>query len=209
MEALVSVIIPVYNAQNTIKKCLDSVVSQSYKNLDIIVVDNCSTDESKKYIEEYSNKDQRIVLIVENNKGVSNTRNKAIDNSRGKYIIFVDADDYLDEDTIKSEVECIEKQQVDAVFFDYYIDSQTSSKKCKHKLEYKNYGDDRIAILKEMTGGNSYFSSIWRAIYKSSLIKNCIAFRNIKFAEDLLFNVEYIMESSSIFVSDLIMKVPH
>lgn len=98
----ISIIIPAYNAEKTISKCLDSIINQTYKNLEIIVINDGSTDSTSKIISEYASKDKRIKFIDNKNHGVSYTRNIGISISTGEYINFVDADDYLD-------IDCFEK----------------------------------------------------------------------------------------------------
>lgn len=200
MNKLVSIIVPVYNAEKTIKRCLDSLVCQTYSNIEIIVVDNDSDDASFSLIEEYETLDDRIIVLKEKNSGVSNARNKGLNQSRGDYIVFVDADDYLNANAIEVETKEIEKRDVDIVFFEYYIDEKRT--KCKKYLEYKKYNVDKYKVIEEMTGGNKYFSSVWRGIYKKDLVSD-IRFRNIKFAEDLLFNIEAIMRAENIYISNL------
>ena len=200
MDKLVSIIVPVYNAEKTIKKCLDSLLSQTHKCIEIIVVDNNSKDSSISLLEKYASLDSRIKVLKEKNKGVSNARNKGLEECRGEYIIFVDADDYLNENAIDIEIKEIEKKDVDVVFFEYYIDEKGTQ--CKQYLTYKTFYDDKYKIIEEMTGGNKYFSSVWRGIYKRDLISN-IRFRNIKFAEDLLFNIEVILRAEKIYISSL------
>ena len=92
---LISVIIPVYNVEQYLNRCVDSVINQTYKNLEIILIDDGSTDNSGKICDEYSQKDKRVKVIHQKNMGVSNSRNKGINIAKGKYITFVDSDDVL------------------------------------------------------------------------------------------------------------------
>lgn len=200
MNNLVSVIIPVYNAEKTIEKCLDSLLNQSYKNTEIIVVNNGSSDRSLELIEEYKCRDDRIIALEKEEMGVSGARNIGINYSHGDYLVFVDADDYLEKDAIEKELSVIEQNNVDIVFFDYFIDDKEDIKKCIHKLKYGIYTHNKNTIIEQMTGGNDYFSSIWRGIYKADLIKNHIFFRRLKFAEDLLFNMECVEYAKRILI---------
>ena len=93
----ISVIIPVYNSEKYLKKCLDSLLNQTFKNFEIICVNDGSVDNSLKILEEYKLKDNRIVLINSKNEGPGSARNKALDVAKGRYIIFVDSDDWVDE----------------------------------------------------------------------------------------------------------------
>ncbi len=98
---LVSVIIPFYNADNYLVRCLDSVISQTYKNLEIILVDDGSTDSSLEICREYSNRDERVIILQEKNSGQAVARNYALDHMSGEFVFFVDADDYISQDAIE------------------------------------------------------------------------------------------------------------
>lgn len=99
---LISVIVPVYNVQEYLKNCINSILNQSYKNIEIILVDDGSTDESSSICDLYVKKDNRIKVIHKENGGLSDARNMGIKSARGKYITFVDSDDYLDENYVKA-----------------------------------------------------------------------------------------------------------
>lgn len=104
MEKLVSIIIPVYNVQEYLRKCLDSVINQTYKNLEIIIVNDGSTDNSFSICKEYAKKDPRIILLSQENRGLSNARNTGIKKISGNYIYFVDSDDWLRLDAIEESI---------------------------------------------------------------------------------------------------------
>ncbi|MCI8778348.1 MAG: glycosyltransferase family 2 protein [Bacilli bacterium] len=93
---LISIIIPVYNTEDYLDKCLSSIINQTYKNIEIIIIDDGSTDNSKKIIKQYMNKDCRISYYYQNNSGVAIARNSGIDKAQGDYIAFIDSDDYID-----------------------------------------------------------------------------------------------------------------
>ena len=95
-KAKISVIIPIYNVEKYLKRCLDSVINQTYKNLEIILVDDGSTDSSGRICDEYAAKDKRIVIIHKENGGISDARNKGLDICTGEYISFIDSDDWID-----------------------------------------------------------------------------------------------------------------
>ena len=102
MNELISVIVPIYNVEKYLERCLDSIIKQTYKNLDIILVDDGSIDNSTKICDEYVKKDSRIKVIHKENGGLSDARNVGIDNSDGKYICFIDSDDYIELDMIEN-----------------------------------------------------------------------------------------------------------
>ena len=101
MEELITVIIPVYNKEKYIKKTMDSIMNQTYKNLEIIIINDGSTDNSRNVCEEFARKDKRIILINTENHGAGHARNLGIKRAKGKYISFIDADDYIDKDYYK------------------------------------------------------------------------------------------------------------
>ena len=109
MSALLSVIIPVYNVERYVAECIESVINQTYNDLEIIIVNDGSTDNSLKICEAYAKRDKRIKIINKENGGISSARNTGLDNATGKYIGFVDSDDYIGEDMYEKLVEaCID-----------------------------------------------------------------------------------------------------
>ena len=112
---LVSIIIPVYNIKNYITKCIESVISQSYKNLEIILVDDGSSDESGLICDNYAKSDNRIKVIHKKNGGLSDARNVAIDVAKGDFIYFIDGDDYIHHNSISVLIEAYNNTQSDIV----------------------------------------------------------------------------------------------
>lgn len=96
MSDLVSIIVPVYNAEKYLNKCLDSIVNQTYSNLEIILINDGSTDNSLSICNDYTNKDGRIIVIDKHNTGAADSRNEGLKKATGKYIMFVDSDDFID-----------------------------------------------------------------------------------------------------------------
>lgn len=109
MNTKVSVIIPIYNVQQYLKRCLDSVIKQKYENLEIILVNDGSTDNSLEIAKEYENKDERIKLISQSNKGLSGARNTGLEYATGDYITFIDSDDYVTPDYVSYMYELLKK----------------------------------------------------------------------------------------------------
>lgn len=115
MTKLVSIIVPIYNSSAFLRKCIDSLVSQSYKDIEIVLFDDGSRDDSFKICNQYAEKDSRIKVFSRENRGVSQTRLDAFHNSTGEYITFVDADDYVEEDYVSFMVKHLERENVDVV----------------------------------------------------------------------------------------------
>lgn len=135
----VSIIIPIYNVEAYLSQCLDSVINQSYKNIEIVCVNDGSTDNSFKILQEYSKLDKRIKVINQENKGLLTARIVGLKASTGDYIMNLDSDDYLDLDAVNILIDKINKYNVDVVRFNYYINENNITK--------SNYNDK--IILKE------------------------------------------------------------
>lgn len=120
-ESLISIIVPIYNAEHYLSKTINSIINQSYRNIEIILVNDGSTDESKKICEAYVKFDNRIRLINKQNGGVSSARNLGIDNSSGEFIGFVDSDDYIDSLMFEKLFESIIEHEADIAECGYYI----------------------------------------------------------------------------------------
>ena len=122
---LVSVIMPVYNVEAYLSEALDSVINQSYDNLEIIVVDDGSTDGSGKICDEYAEKDERIRLIHQKNSGVSSTRNAALDAATGDFVIFIDSDDAYDPDYVTTMLDAMIENDADMVICRFTVHTTT------------------------------------------------------------------------------------
>lgn len=117
MKDLISVIVPVFNVEKFLPRCLDSILSQSYSNLDIILVDDGSTDGSKDICDEYKNKDERIRVVHKEHAGVSNARNIGLEMARGDFVAFIDSDDWLEINTYDKLIKKQHEENLDLVFF--------------------------------------------------------------------------------------------
>ena len=131
----ISVIIPVYNVEKFIEQSIKSVLNQTYKNLEIILVDDGSTDSSGSICDEYSKKDKRIKVIHQDNKGLSGARNSGLDIATGKYIMFLDSDDYFENNSCEILYSEIEKKQADYVIGNY-IHTKYNGEKWKEPFKY-------------------------------------------------------------------------
>lgn len=123
----ISVIIPVYNVERFLSKCLDSVINQSYPNLEIILIDDGSSDDSPRICDLYAKKDKRFNVFHKNNGGISETRNYGLDRATGDYIMFVDSDDYIHEDMCSIMLKNASETIADMVLCNYYIDDSNGN----------------------------------------------------------------------------------
>lgn len=177
----ISIIIPVYNQEKNIERCLNSILNQLYKNIEIIVVDDGSTDNTKFIYKKYVNRDKRIKLIYQNKGGVSKARNLGLKNVTGEYITFVDADDYIDNDLILNYIKYLEKYK------SYILISGYRWIKAK-RIEYLYKEDFKILHLQEslkiLFEDNTYKNYLCNKLYPSNFFK-MINFEEEKTYEDL------------------------
>lgn len=150
MEQKVSIIVPVYNVEKYLKRCVDSIIEQSYKNLEIILVDDGSKDNSFSICKEYESKDSRVRIFHKENEGLGLTRNYGIEKSTGEYITFVDSDDYLTLDAVETMVEKAAVTNADVVVANMFY----KDKEMKVMIEERLYeGDDiKNIIINHMMG---------------------------------------------------------
>ncbi len=200
-SGLVSIIIPAYNAEKYIGECIDSVLNQSYSNIQLLVIDDGSVDKTSEISNGFSSKDHRITVIRKANGGVSSARNLGIKEAKGDYICFVDADDILPLDSLESLVNALHASDADAVFGNcsYLFDGGSSFERVP-KFQENNYNTSELLLIDAGTLSGITFGSVWGAIYKTAIIRDHkIFFReNLKINEDGVFNVEYCLKVSTI-----------
>lgn len=200
---LISIIVPVYNAEKTLKKCCYSLLGQTYKNIEIILVNDGSNDESGKICQMFAKKDKRIKFIDKENGGVSSARNTGIEHTEGEYIGFVDSDDYVDKEYIQNMYKKIKKDNSDICMAGYWIK--------KHSFVQKNENGKDNCLYEQNLYYEKLLDFIWgkngmyfpfAKLYRSSLIKqNGIKFNeNIQCGEDMLFNVQFFRYSTSMTI---------
>ncbi len=135
----VSIIIPVYNAENHLKECLDSIVGQTYEDIEIICVNDGSLDNSLSIIEEYAGMDSRITVVTQKNKGRAASRNMGLSIAQGDYIIFVDGDDYIEENAIEELYKYCNKEELDVLMFGANTTFETDELACKRRFSQTHY----------------------------------------------------------------------
>lgn len=195
----VSVIIPVYNVEQYLRQCLDSVINQTYKDIEIIVINDCSPDNSLQIIEEYKQKDSRIRLInLEKNGGLANARNVGIKNSNGKYITFIDSDDWISDNNIEVLYNNIEKYNTDFLGCEFiWYDNIT--RKSGDGVAFFDIYNTPISDMKTKKRVLERFSSsrVWGFLFKKDFLISSDIFFRINRREDILFMYEAIVKSAS------------
>ena len=122
MNSKISIIIPVFNVENYLKRCLDSILAQTFREFQVYIVDDGSTDQTGVICDEYAKKDKRITVIHKQNEGVSIARNTAIEMATGEYFLFFDGDDHVEENCLEELYEAAVHQNADAVLYGYYLE---------------------------------------------------------------------------------------
>lgn len=212
---LISIIVPIYNTEKYLNRCIDSIINQTYKNLEIVLVDDGSTDKSGVICDDYAKSDSRIKVIHKENGGVSSARNVGIDNATGEYIMFVDADDELCLNAIEYIMELSKKNNADLICFQMkeLEDIDDVNVNIFHK---KIYSDIYINSSNISNGffelySNSNLFSPCNKLYKKSVVKN----NNLKFdtklslLEDFEFNIRYMRVIESIYSVDEELYIRH
>jgi len=202
----VSVIIPVYNVEKYLRQCLDSVVNQTLKDIEIICVNDGSTDNSLTILNEYAAKDKRFIVISQENQGVSVARNNGLDKAVAEYVQFVDADDFIENDCIEKAYKKIVSTKTDIICFGSQ-DLKNNKVKVNDNINFLNY----LVIA-----NNSYVTSeedktklihaVWDKLYKKSFLDfNNIRFSpNLKVTEDGVFNLQCLINKSTFSVLNYI-----
>ena len=179
----VSVVVPIYNTMNYLSKCVDSICKQTYRNLEILLVDDGSTDESLKLCEYLAKNDSRIKVIHQNNKGLAEARNTGIEKAIGDYICFVDSDDYIEKSMIETLLKAIEKNSADVCEGSFYIHFKNGEiRDVSSEQKGIKYIENRLNLINAYSDATILIPA-WDKIYRLSSIKN-IKFDKNCFKED-------------------------
>ncbi len=202
MEPLVSVIVPVYNAQATLERCVDSVLAQEYTNLELLLVDDGSTDGSAALCDQYGARDKRVRVIHKENGGVSHSRNLALELVAGEYVQFLDSDDWLTTDATRQFVRSAQTSGCDMVIADFY---RVVGEKLSHKGDIEKEGlltRQEFANFMMEDPADFYYGVLWNKLYRRGIIaKHGLRMdEDISWCEDFIFNLEYIRHCHTIYV---------
>lgn len=188
MMKTVSIIVPVYNSENSLRRCIDSILSQTYENFHIIMVDDGSNDASLQICMDYKRIDSRIDVIHQKNCGVSVARNRGLDAAIGDYLMFVDSDDWIEADTLETALQNM-KDDTDIVTFSFTYENNGQAVTCILEKSDYNLAD---LFTKKRKERETVLCTIWNKLYSLKPIReNHIRFdQGIHFGEDFLFNVK-------------------
>ena len=205
----ISILMPVYNAEKYLNETIDTIKNQSFSNWELIIVDDGSIDNSKEICTKLMNDDKRIKYIFQENLGVSHTRNVALENAQGKYIVFVDSDDLIHEDYLKILINSIEKNNSDISVCNF-IERKISNTGKIEDITREFYLKE-VMEMSEMKdyimdfGNSGLLNPLWNKIYKNQIIKeNNITFdEKVETGEDFIFNLQYFRKVKKIsFIKD-------
>ncbi|MGL5203953.1 glycosyltransferase family 2 protein [Cetobacterium sp.] len=178
MQPEISIIVPVYKVEKYLRRCIDSILAQTFKNFELILIDDGSPDNCGKICDEYAEKDERVVVIHKENGGQSSARNLGLDTAKGKYIGFVDSDDWIEPDMYETLYNLILKSDKDISNIGFSFISEKFSKKFSNHSEiYLNRDEAIEELIKHKLYGNYFCMNL----FKSSLIKN------FRFKEGIIF----------------------
>ena len=210
----VSVIIPVYNVENFLKRCVNSIISQTYKNIDIILVDDGSLDSSPQICDEFAQKDTRVIAVHKKNGGLASARNAGLKVAKGDYILFVDSDDWIKDITIEELLNIAVKNKVDFVRFipvsagypdrpnGTPIDFGTENFMEEGIYEKQKIVKDiypRLFVTSQLTMGP--IVAAWRSLYnRKFLVDNNLYFdEDVKYSEDAIFSAKVVYSSNRFY----------
>ena len=196
----VSIIVPIYNAEKSVARCIDSILSQEYTDFELILCDDGSTDKSGQIIDEYREKDERIRVLHKENTGVSDTRNQGIAVAKGKYIQFLDADDWITVDATKLLVRTMKEGGCDLVISDFY---RVIGDRISHKGDIDADGiltQEEFAEYMMVNPADFYYGVLWNKLYKREIIEkyHLKMDESVSWCEDFLFNLEYLLHTKRI-----------
>ena len=194
MRPMVSIVVPIYNAENYLRRCVDSILNQEYTDFELLLVNDGSTDASGDICEEYGDRDPRVIVIQKENTGVSDSRNRALDRARGKYLQFLDSDDWITPDATRLFVRAAEEYGCDMVISDFYrVVGERLSTKGDIEEEGVLTREEFAAHMME-NPADFYYGVLWNKLYRRDIVEehNLRMDTDINWCEDFMFNLEYI-----------------
>lgn len=203
---VVSIIVPVYNAEKTIGRCINSILNQTYKDFELLLLDDGSTDASGQICDAYAQKDPRVRVLHKGNSGVSDTRNRGIALSKGDYLQFADSDDWIAPEATRFLVQAATEHECDMVIADFYrvIGDRVSQKGSIEEEGILKRTDYAIQMMQKPA--DFYYGVLWNKLYKRSIIETyrLAMDSTVSWCEDFMFNLEYVRHSRTIYA----LKIP-
>ncbi len=201
IDPILSLIVPVYNAEAALRRCVDSILGQELGELELILVDDGSTDGSPEICDTYAKKDPRVRIIHKENSGVSDSRNLGLSEARGKYIQFVDSDDWISNDASYELVMAAEEHDCDMVISDFY---RVVGKRIQQKGSIDEGGvfsREQYASYMMENPADFYYGVLWNKLYRRDIIEEhqLRMQKDVSWCEDFMFNLEYLLHVKTVF----------
>lgn len=201
MEALISVIVPIYNSEKALEKCLNSLKTQSYKNLQVLLIDDGSTDTSAQICNKFCVEDNRFEYVYQENAGVSAARNKGLSLARGEYIGFCDSDDWVDETTYEKMLSLLLNEGADVAITDFAFEKDGKLRAFVDDDTVFVY--DNKSAIKEMHSGEKFGGELCNKLFKKELFDGESLPRDIAIYEDMVLTWNLFYKSKKIVFQDL------
>lgn len=201
MEPKVSIIVPVYNAEKGLARCVDSILNQEFRDFELILMDDGSRDRSGEICDGYARADARVVVVHKENTGVSDTRNQAIARARGTFLQFVDSDDWLTTDATKLMVRAAEETGCDLVIADFYrVVGEMVSRKGDIDADQVIGREAFVGFMME-NPADYYYGVLWNKLYRREIVEThgIRMDAKISWCEDFLFNLEYVRYATTFY----------
>lgn len=211
----VSIIVPIYNVEKYLDRCMQSLLNQTLKDIEIIMVDDGSPDNCPKMCDEYAKKDGRIKVIHKQNGGLGYARNSGLDIATGEYVAFVDSDDFVDNKMFETMYKKADKEKSDVVYCNHYIYYSNTGKVTEPSRPFIKdvtfRGSDVVnEVLKNMIASSpeeqsdrKYYMSVWRGIFKRNIVHDIRFVSEKEFlSEDILYQVNVLRRVSSVTITN-------
>lgn len=211
---LISIIVPIYNVSKYLDRCMESLLKQTYTNIEIIMVDDGSPDDCGSKCDDYASRDRRIKVIHKQNAGLGMARNSGLDIANGKYVAFIDSDDYVDIEMIEKLYHRLQNTKADTCFCRYYnVTAEKMNILAPEIYKKNNYQQDEIkeillgmiGSLPEEPGDVEIGMSVWKGLYSLDIInKSKIRFQSERkyISEDIIFHIEYLQKAQKVVVEE-------
>lgn len=196
-ETIVSILVPVYNVEAYLPKCIDTIIGQTYRNLQVVMIDDGSKDGSWKVMQEYAARDARIEIYHQENQGVASTRNHLLEKVRGEYVLFVDSDDWIEPEMVEYLLTNIQVEDADMVTCSNVINDESVVQDEVHREVWSQ----EKAVM-EFLRHVSFNGSLWNKLVKASLLHNLRFHCGISYGEDALFCWGILQKVSKVIVTD-------
>lgn len=195
----ISVVVPVFNSEKYLEKCIDSIINQTYKNIEIILINDGSSDKSEEICNSYLKTYKNIKLINQSNSGVSVARNNGLKSSTGDYVLFVDSDDWLEKDMLEIMVKEIDNFDIDIVRCEYFVENNpVLEDKYFKKIYFKNVEIKNNNYLIENITNYNINPAVWMMLIKRELAVKHKFTSNIGYGEDLIYSLDLLLDSKKI-----------